>query len=594
MLRWLKGGPRAAAQMSALGRSLAFVEFSPDGFILWANQNFCRTMGYSLAEIKGKHHRMFVDPAYAASADYQEFWARLRRGEHSTADCQRLGKFGREIWLQTWYNPVKTSSGKVLKILKLANDITAETLKSVESKGIVAAIERSQAVIEFTPTGEILTANDIFLATMGYSLDELKGKHHRIFVDPAYAESQAYADFWKQLQSGAFVADEFKRLGKAGREIFLLATYNPVFDLNRRVIKVIKIATNMTDHKATLAELGIGLNQLADNRLDYRITKPFITQYQSLKTDFNASIEKLETTIKSIAENTAGVTSGAGEITEASDDLARRTEQQAANLEQTAAALDQITASVRKTAEGANEAREVATSAKSDAERSSDVVKDTVAAMNGIEHSSKQIGNIIGVIDEIAFQTNLLALNAGVEAARAGDAGRGFAVVATEVRALAQRSADSAKEIKTLISASGTQVATGVRLVGETGKALGRTLEQVDHINRLIRDIAASAQEQATGLAEVNSAINQMDQVTQQNAAMVEQSTAASHSLSSEAAALSRLVGQFQLSQPQTAFSQATTRKSRIPPHAPTAKRSPMPAKPAAPATANADSWDEF
>jgi methyl-accepting chemotaxis protein len=226
------------------------------------------------------------------------------------------------------------------------------------------------------------------------------------------------------------------------------------------------------------------------------------------------------------------------------------------------------------------------------------VVKQTVAAMSGIESSSKQIGNIIGVIDEIAFQTNLLALNAGVEAARAGDAGRGFAVVATEVRALAQRSADAAKEIKTLISASSTQVASGVTLVGETGKALGRTVEQVEQLNRLVTEIAASAQEQATGLHEVNTAVNQMDEVTQQNAAMVEQATAASHSLAGEAAELARLVGQFQTGAstqaqaPRPPTPKPAAPKSRIPAHAPIGKFAPAPAKAAAPA--KADNWDEF
>jgi methyl-accepting chemotaxis protein len=290
------------------------------------------------------------------------------------------------------------------------------------------------------------------------------------------------------------------------------------------------------------------------------------------------------------------VRSGAGEITQASDDLSRRTEQQAASLEETAAALDQITATVRKTAENANAARDVVTTAKSDAERSGVVVRETVAAMTGIENSSKQIGNIIGVIDEIAFQTNLLALNAGVEAARAGDAGRGFAVVATEVRALAQRSADAAKEIKTLISASGTQVATGVKLVGETGIALGRIVEQVEQLNGLVRDIAGSAQEQATGLAEVNSAVNQMDQVTQQNAAMVEQSTAASHSLASEAEALGQLVGQFQIGgQAGTPYAAAQVRKAvpaaRTPAHAPVGKFVPV-ARPVQ--VGAAEDWDEF
>ena len=240
--------------------------------------------------------------------------------------------------------------------------------------------------------------------------------------------------------------------------------------------------------------LADGLESLAKGDLVYRLNTPFSTSYEKLRENFNTALGTLQATMQSIGANTQAVRSGAEEITQASDDLSRRTEQQAASLEETAAALDEITATVRKTAESAKEAREVVAAAKIDAERSGDVVKETVAAMSGIENSSKQIGNIIGVIDEIAFQTNLLALNAGVEAARAGDAGRGFAVVATEVRALAQRSADAAKEIKTLISASGAQVASGVTLVGETGKALGRTVEQVEQLNRLVSEIAASAQ----------------------------------------------------------------------------------------------------
>ena len=287
------------------------------------------------------------------------------------------------------------------------------------------------------------------------------------------------------------------------------------------------------------------LKALADGNLTTRITDKFSDKFEVLAENFNASMIRLQDTMASIASNAEGVHSTAAEVTQASDNLSQRTEQQAATLEQTAAALDQITATVRKTAEGAGEARQLVANAKQDAENSATVVHETVTAMNGIENSSKQISNIIGVIDEIAFQTNLLALNAGVEAARAGDAGRGFAVVATEVRALAQRSADAAKEIKALISGSGQQVQAGVRLVADTGKALGRIVEQVARLNDLVAEIAASAREQATGLDQVNNAVNQMDQVTQQNAAMVEETTAASHSLAHEADALSRLVGQF-------------------------------------------------
>jgi methyl-accepting chemotaxis protein len=294
-------------------------------------------------------------------------------------------------------------------------------------------------------------------------------------------------------------------------------------------------------------QLGGGLSKLSSGDLTYRLNQAFAQDYKKLQDDFNDAVAKLQDTMTVINGNTAGITAGAGEITQASDDLARRTEQQAASLEETAAALDQITATVRKTAEGADHANAVVAAARADAERSGAVVDKAVAAMGQIEASAKSIGQIIGVIDEIAFQTNLLALNAGVEAARAGDAGRGFAVVASEVRALAQRSADAAKEIKVLISNSSTQVDAGVSLVGEAGKALQRIAAQITNINSVVADIAASAKEQSAGLAQVNTAINQMDQVTQQNAAMVEEATAASHSLAQEAETLSRLIGQFRV-----------------------------------------------
>lgn len=293
--------------------------------------------------------------------------------------------------------------------------------------------------------------------------------------------------------------------------------------------------------------LADGLEHLASGDFVFRINQNFTGSYEKLRLDFNKAVSTLQHTMRSIAKNATSVHASAGEITQSADDLSHRTEQQAASLEQTAAALDEITVTVQKTAEGANEARGLAGKAKADAENSGEVVGQTIMAIDEIEQSSKKISNIIGVIDEIAFQTNLLALNASVEAARAGDAGRGFAVVATEVRALAQRSADAAKEIKTLILTSGMQVESGVRLVNETGSALRRIVDQVSRLSILVSTIASSAKEQATALQEVNSAVNQMDQVTQQNAAMVEQSTAASYTLSDEAKELSRLVDQFSI-----------------------------------------------
>lgn len=317
-------------------------------------------------------------------------------------------------------------------------------------------------------------------------------------------------------------------------------------DDERRVLDAER-RTAARDQTRAIRALATGLTRLADGDLGFRLNETLAADYDKLRQDFNGAVERLHATMTAVSQATGNVRIGADGITRAADDLARRTEQQAASLEQTAAALDQITATVRKTAEGTGNARTLVATATGDAEHSRAVVDDTVAAMSAIEGSSRKIANIIGLIDEVAFQTNLLALNAGIEAARAGEAGRGFAVVATEVRALAQRSADAAKEIQILISTSGQQVDVGVRLVGETGAALGRIARQVTDMNRLIGDIAASAQEQSAGLHEVNTAINQMDQVTQQNAAMVQQVTAESHGLNTEATELSRLIDQFQI-----------------------------------------------
>ena len=299
--------------------------------------------------------------------------------------------------------------------------------------------------------------------------------------------------------------------------------------------------------------LTTGLENLSAGNLTYRITAPFAADYVKLRDEFNASIEKLSSTLEEIATTTDSVRLASSEIGSAADDLSRRTEQQAASLEETAAALDQITSTVKSSSQRAEEASDMVGATKAGAETSGKVVKNAIAAMEKIEESSKQISQIISVIDDIAFQTNLLALNAGVEAARAGEAGKGFAVVAQEVRELAQRSANAAKEIKTLIETSSTQVTSGVSLVNDTGSALGEIESQVSKTNDLIQSIVTGAREQATALAEINSAVNQMDQMTQQNAAMVEETNAATQGLSSEAVMLESLVNRFKTGGSRTA-----------------------------------------
>jgi methyl-accepting chemotaxis protein len=350
-------------------------------------------------------------------------------------------------------------------------------------------------------------------------------------------------------------------------------------------------AREAAEDQVAITALARGLGALAEGDLTHQITEALAPKSQQLKTDFNAAATRLRDTMVTIAGAIGSMTTGTGEITQAADDLARRTEQQAASLEQTAAALDEITSTVRTTATGATQAQTLVATAKGDADRSSHVVRNAMTAMGEIEKSSQQVGQIIGVIDEIAFQTNLLALNAGVEAARAGDAGRGFAVVASEVRALAQRSAEAAREIKQHIAVSSQHVEQGVRLVDETGQSLQRIVGHVMQVDQAVTSIAASAQEQAIALHQVNTAINQMDQVTQQNAAMVEQSTAASHGLARETEELARLTRYFQTGAP-------ATRPTPAPPKPRMAARAAraVPLKIVAPVAVGADEdgWEEF
>ncbi|EJC69198.1 PAS domain S-box [Rhizobium leguminosarum bv. viciae WSM1455] len=422
-----------------------------------------------------------------------------------------------------------------------------ERLQNLDFQGQMVAISRVQGIIEFTIDGQIVTANDNFLKTIGYRLDEIKGQPHSMLVEPRYAQSPEYQEFWAALRRGEFQAAEFTRYGKNGRMVVINASYNPILDAKGKITKVVKFATDVTDRVQAVNAIGAALTKLAGGDLSFNLDEPFAPDFEGLRRTMNEALSQMRNTLGAVAQSTNQIDTGTREISQSAEDLSKRTEQQAASLEETAAALDQITVNVTNASRRADEARHAASTASDNAHQSGKVVADAVGAMSRIEASSNQISNIIGVIDEIAFQTNLLALNAGVEAARAGDAGKGFAVVAQEVRELAQRSAQAAKEIKELIRNSSNEVSTGVKLVSETGEALRTIQQNIVAVNEHMEAITSSAKEQATGLSEVNSAVNQMDQVTQQNAAMVEETNAASATLAQETARLRQLIERFQL-----------------------------------------------
>jgi methyl-accepting chemotaxis protein len=536
----------ASRILSAVSKSQAIIEFDLQGKVLTANENFCRALGYELKEIVGNHHRMFCEPAYVTTPAYHDFWARLGRGEYDAGTYKRLAKGNREIWIQASYNPV-FRNGKPIKVVKFAADVTDAKKKAIDDAGKLEAISQSQAVIEFLPTGEILTANENFCGAMGYQLSEIVGKHHSIFCDPTYARTEEYKRFWQRLAQGEFIANEFVRYGKGGKEIWIQAAYNPIVDADGKVYKVVKFATDVTSRMSAISELAAALRNLSEGDLTKTLERAFVPSMEQLRNDFNATIHKLAETLTTVGDNASAIAAGSRELGDSAEAFSRRTEQQAASVEETAAALEEITTTVADSSQRAEEAGRLVAETKRGAEQSGTVVRSAVAAMDQIEKSSREITNIIGVIDDIAFQTNLLALNAGVEAARAGEAGKGFAVVAQEVRELAQRSASAAKEIKALITASSEHVKSGVGLVGQTGKALEEIVTQVGDINTNVAAIVKASKEQTIGLREINSAINSLDQTTQQNAAMVEESTAASLRLANEADALHTLLAQFRL-----------------------------------------------
>ncbi len=531
------------------------IEFALDGTILTANANFLQALGYSLDEVRGKHHAMFVDPAQVATPAYREFWARLGRGEYDAGQYRRFGKGGREIWIQASYNPVLDPNGRPYKVVKFATDITAQMMQAADFAGQLAAINKSQAVIEFSLDGRILGANENFLATTGYTLEEVRGQHHAMFVAADYRGSDEYRAFWEKMGRGEYDAGQYRRVGKGGRDIWIQASYNPVLDVDGRPLKVVKYATDITAQVRDSQALQQAVAQTREvvaaaqgGDLTGHIAVDDKTgPIAELCCGINALVEAMAGIIGQIKFAADTIALGASEIAVGNADLSQRTEQQAASLEETAVSMKDLADTVRRTADNARQASELASGAVGVAAQGGQVVHEVVSTMALINESSRRIVDIIGVIDGIAFQTNILALNAAVEAARAGEHGRGFAVVAAEIRSLSQRSAGAAKEIKQLITDSVDKVGTGTSQVESAGRTMDEIVVNVRRVSDLMTEISTATRQQSEGITQMNRAVDQIDEGTQQNAALVEEASAAARSMEEQASQLLQTVAAFRV-----------------------------------------------
>jgi len=520
-----------SGQINAISMSQAVIEFNMDGTIIYANENFLTTMGYTLDEIKGQHHSLFAEPDFARSIEYKAFWEKLNRGEFESGEYKRLGKGGKEVWIQASYNPIMDLNGQPFKVVKYASDVTEQKLVNADFSGQINAIGMSQAVIEFNMDGSIITANENFLTTMGYRLDEIRGKHHSMFAEPDFARSKEYEAFWDKLNRGEFESAEYKRLGKRHKEVWIQASYNPIMDLNGAPFKVVKYATDITARKNAVEEIKDVLMTLAEGNLGNFIEEELTGEFSIVGNSLNDLIGILNDMVGDIRTTSTNVFDSAREIAEGNNELSHRTESQASSLEETASAMEELTSTVKQNSENASQASILSSSVMTKAQNGGDIVGNAISAMSEINKSSKKIADIISVIDEIAFQTNLLALNAAVEAARAGEQGRGFAVVAAEVRNLAQRSAGAAKDIKGLISDSVEAVGQGSKLVDQTGKTFKELVSAIEEVSKMVSDIDNASKEQSQGISEVSAAVSQMDEMTQKNSALVEEAAAASKSM---------------------------------------------------------------
>jgi|HubBroStandDraft_2_1064218.scaffolds.fasta_scaffold25993_1 methyl-accepting chemotaxis protein len=535
----------ALAQAAAISESQAVIEFNMDGTIITANENFLKALGYTLPEIRGKHHGMFVEPSERDSAAYREFWAKLNHGEYQAAEYKRIGKGGKEVWIEASYNPVRDANGKPFKVVKFATDVTAKKIRSMEYAGKIDAILRAQAVIEFNMDGTIITANENFLKTMGYTLAEIQGKHHSMFAEPAMRDSAEYREFWAKLNRGEYAAAEYKRIGKGGKEIWILASYNPILDERKKPFKVVKFATDVTEQKLSTANLAgqiaaigkaqaviefnmdgtiitananfLGAMGYALDEIRGRHHSMFVEPAERDSAEYREFWAKLnrgeyqaaeykrvgkggkEIWIQASYNPILDLNNRPYKVVKYATDVTRQVlvrmgnERVRSMMETVASGAEELNASVREISEAMVKSKETASDAVQRVENADGQAKRLSSAAESMSGIVEIIGNITG-------QINLLALNATIESARAGEAGRGFAVVAAEVKNLANQAKQATDKIT-------NEIGSLNGISGEVVEALNSIKQAIQSVSEYVTSTAAAVEEQSTVTGEMSSSM---------------------------------------------------------------------------------------